>query len=101
MRVRSKVTYCAALVLLFATPASGQQKNPQANQGTQQDSAWAQIKQLEWKLGPTQATIAGVATITVPTDSAFLSSAGTRRFLELQGNLAADNNYTFAPNDLS
>src|SRR5207247_5918578 len=32
---------------------------------------------------------------------AFLESAGTRRFLELQGNLGFDKGYTFAPNDIS
>src|ERR1700730_18576391 len=66
-----------------------------------QDNLWAQIEKLDWKLGQNQGDIAGTATIVVPKGSAFLSSAGTRRFLELQGNLGGDNGFTFAPGDIS
>jgi uncharacterized membrane-anchored protein len=62
---------------------------------------WAELKKLDWKFGPTQGAIAAVANMAVPKDSVFLGAAGTRRFLELNGNLAADNEYTFAPSDLS
>jgi uncharacterized membrane-anchored protein len=78
-----------------------QQPSAPAQQPSPQDGLWAQITKLDWKLGPTQGDIAGVAAIVVPTGSAFLSSAGTRRFLELQGNLGSDNGFTFAPGDIS
>jgi uncharacterized membrane-anchored protein len=78
-----------------------QQPSAPAQQPSPQDSLWAQIEKLDWKLGPNQGDIAGTATIVVPKGSAFLSSAGTRRFLELQGNLGVDNGFTFAPGDIS
>ena len=65
------------------------------------DQAWAEIKKLDWKFGPTQGDIATVATIGVPKDAVFLGSVGSRRFLELNGNLVGDGNYTFAPSNLS
>jgi uncharacterized membrane-anchored protein len=42
-----------------------------------------------------------ILTIFVPKGSAFLGSAGTRRFLEIQGNLGVDDAFTFAPNDIA
>jgi uncharacterized membrane-anchored protein len=78
-----------------------QQPSAPAQQPSPQDALWAQIEKLDWKLGPNQGDIGGTATIVVPKGSAFLSSAGTRRFLELQGNLGVDNSFTFAPGDIS
>jgi uncharacterized membrane-anchored protein len=78
-----------------------QQPSAPAQQPSPQDGLWAQIKKLDWKLGPNQGDIGGTATIFVPKGSAFLSSAGTRRFLELNGNLGIDNGFTFAPLDIS
>lgn len=71
-----------------------------AQQGSN-DQTWAEINKLDWKFGPTQGDIATVASIGVAKDSVFLGSAGSRRFLELNGNLAGDGNYTFAPKSLS
>jgi uncharacterized membrane-anchored protein len=65
------------------------------------DQVWAEIKKLDWKFGPTQGDIATVASMSVPKDSVFLGSVGSRRFLELNGNLGSDGNYTFAPGSLS
>jgi uncharacterized membrane-anchored protein len=87
----------AALVLILVAPALGQ---PNGTQPTAQNELWAQVEKLDWKSGPTQGVVAGVATIAVPSGWAFLGSPGTRRFLELQGNLASDNNFTFVPNDI-
>ncbi len=114
MGAKSKLSCIVVLLLFIAAPVLGQQKsapaqqngpraqqpNAPAPQQSPQDSLWAQIEKLDWKLGPTQGDIAGIATIIVPKGSAFLSSAGTRRFLELQGNLGNDNSFTFAPNDI-
>jgi uncharacterized membrane-anchored protein len=80
---------------------SAQQPSAPAEVPSSQDGTWAQIAKLDWQLGPDRDDIAGVATIVVPKGSAFLSSAGTRRFLELQGNLGDDHGFTFAPVDIS
>jgi uncharacterized membrane-anchored protein len=74
--------------------AAAQQKAPENDVG-------AQIAKLDWKLGPGQGDIGAVASIAVPQGSLFLDPAGTRRFLELLGNLGSDNNYTFGPRDLN
>lgn len=63
------------------------------------DQTWDEIKRLDWQfngVGP----IGAEASIQIPADHAFLGSAGTRRFLELNGNLPSDNKYTIAPQDL-
>ena len=90
------------------SPAAAQQSAPVQQSGTPpaqqpnpEAALWAQIKKLDWKLGPANGDIGGTATIAVPKGSAFLDSADTRRFLELQGNLGVDNSYTFAPGDIS
>src|SRR3954451_75684 len=82
------------LALLTISPVLGQQKSAPVQ--TQPDDVWAQLTKLDWKRGPTQGGIASVATIAVPKGSAFLGSTGTRRFLELEGNVGSDNGYTFA-----
>jgi uncharacterized membrane-anchored protein len=88
---------CVVFFSLLAAPGRAQQNNSNANTGA---DTWLQIKKLDWQFGPTQGSIAGTATILVPKDSVFLGSTGTRRFLELQGNLANDDNFTFAPGNL-
>jgi len=93
MKPETLVAWISALCLLVAAPAFAQQKSAPVQQPSAQDSLWAQIEKLDWKLGPTQGSIASVATITVPKGSAFLASAGSRRFLELQGNPGADGRY--------
>jgi uncharacterized membrane-anchored protein len=80
--------------------APAQQPSAPAQQPSAQDEQWAQLAKLDWKIGPTQGDIAGIAAIVVPKDLVFLSSAGTRRFLELMGNLGVDDNFTFAPSNL-
>jgi len=79
--------------LFFASSVIAQQSS--------NDRVWAELKKLDWTFGPAQGDIATVASISVPRDSVFLGSAGSRRFLELQGNLGGDGNYTFAPSSLS
>jgi uncharacterized membrane-anchored protein len=74
--------------------AAAQQKAPETDFLTQ-------VSKLDWKFGPAQGDIGAIASITVPQGSLFLGPAGTRRFLELQGNLGSDNDYTFGPRDLS
>jgi uncharacterized membrane-anchored protein len=114
MRVGTKLSYLV-VSLLVAAPALAQQKGAPAGQRSPpaqqpsapvpqqsaQDQLWAKIEKLDWRIGPNQGDIAGVATIVIPKGSAFLGSAGTRQFLELQGNLGSDNGFTFAPNDIA
>ncbi len=110
MRVGFGLPCLVILSFVIAEPGMAQKSTPSpqksapalpAQQPSPQDNLWAQIEKLDWKLGPNQGDIAGTATIVVPKGSAFLGSAGTRRFLELQGNLGDDNSFTFAPGDLS
>jgi uncharacterized membrane-anchored protein len=98
MWFRIQVLCVLAAAFLAVAPGVAQQNNSidRAN-----DDLWSQIKKLDWKFGPTTGKIAGAATIVVPRDAVFLSSSGTRRFLELQGNVGSDDNFTFAPSDLS
>jgi uncharacterized membrane-anchored protein len=96
-----RIAFITALSLLTVSPVMGQQKSAPVQQPAPPDDTWAQVKKLDWKLGPTQGAVASVATISVPQGSAFLGSAGTRLFLELQGNLGSDGGYTLAPNDIS
>ena len=86
----------ARLFVVVIGFAAAQQKAPD-----NENSVLAQISKLDWKFGPTQGDIGAVASIAVPQGSLFLGAAGTRRFLELQGNLSSDNDYTFGPRDLS
>ena len=120
MRVGFGLPWLVVLSFVIVDPGMAQQKSTPSQQKSApaqqnapvqqpsapaqpsaQDNLWAQIEKLDWKLGPNQGDIAGTATIVVPKGSAFLSSAGTRRFLELQGNLGVDDGYTFAPGDIS
>jgi uncharacterized membrane-anchored protein len=96
MRIKLYIA-CFGLLFLFAIDCARAQQKPAV---TSRDSLWDQIEKLDWKLGPTQGAIAGVATISVPQGSAFLESSASRRFLELQGNIGADGTYTFAPSDV-
>lgn len=91
-----RIRFFLALVfsLLFVGAGVAQQRSAETD-------FWGQINKLDWKFGPTQGNIGGIASLSVPNDSVFLSSIDTRRFLELQGNLGSDGNYTFAPKNLS
>jgi uncharacterized membrane-anchored protein len=94
MGVRVRVFLALVCLLSGIGFAAAQQKAPE-------NDVWTQITKLDWKFGPTQGNIGTVASIDVPQGSVFLGQTDTRRFLELQGNLGADNNYTFGPRNLS
>ena len=70
MRAKFGFEYLA-LFLFMAAPAMGQQKAAPVQQPTTRDELLAQIKKLDWKPGPTQGSIAGIATIVVPQGSVF------------------------------
>jgi uncharacterized membrane-anchored protein len=58
-----------------------------------------EINRLNWQFTG-QGRIGNQASIPIPPGYEFLGSSGTRRFLELNGNLPDDNSYTIAPKDL-
>jgi uncharacterized membrane-anchored protein len=94
MGLRVRVFLALVCLLSGIGFAAAQQKAPESD-------VWTQITKLDWKFGPTQGSIGAIASIDVPQGFVFLGQADTRRFLELQGNLGADNNYTFGPRNLS
>jgi len=59
------------------------------------------ISELDWKVGPTKGFIGKKATIQVPKGYVFLGSKDTRKLMEIMENIPGDNEYVFAPIDLS
>jgi uncharacterized membrane-anchored protein len=86
---RSSCIALGVLALLTGTAHS---------QSTSSDAYWAEVNKLHWQFGG-PGHIGSQATIQIPTGYAFLESSGTRRFLELNGNLPEDGNYIIAPKD--
>lgn len=82
--------FAAASVALFFTTASA---------CAQTNDLWDQIKRLNWQFNGV-GQIGSQATIQIPAGYVFLGAAGTRRFLELNGNLPKDDDYTVGPKDL-
>ena len=52
---------------------------------------------LAWQIGPTTGAIGDKATIAVPAGYGFLGAADTKKFLELNHNLASGREYLLAP----
>src|SRR5947199_4583091 len=85
---------CALVLLVAASaPSMGQQSQ-------EPESIDTQIKNLGWKIGPSEGKIAGRATIVIPAKYRFLGAADTSKFLTLQRNLPTTDSYTFAPDNL-
>lgn len=59
------------------------------------------LLQLAWQMGPGQASIGDKGTINIPEGFAFLGAADTKKFMELNQNLAADDEYLIAPKSLA
>jgi uncharacterized membrane-anchored protein len=89
----SKVVGTFLLLVAASAPSMGQEPGGQ-------DSVGAQIRNLGWKVGPSEGKIAGRATIVIPANYRFLGAADTSKFLTLQRNLPTSDSYTFAPDDL-
>ena len=66
---------------------------------TTNDPYWTELKKLNWQFNGA-GHIGPQATIQIPDGYVFLGASGTRRFLELNGNLPADNHYTIGPRNL-
>jgi len=74
------------IALLFTVPAQAE------------DSP---LSKLAWQFGPTEGVIGDKATIKIPKGYAFLGAADTKKFMEMNQNLAGNNEYLLAPSDLS
>jgi len=85
---------CTLLLLVAATAPSAAQQSEGENIGSQ-------IRNLGWKVGPSEGKVAGRATIVIPANHGFLGAADTSKFLTLMRNLPRTDSYTFAPNDLN
>jgi len=59
------------------------------------------IAELDWKIGPTEGSIGKEAKIQVPEGYVFLGSRDTKKLMEMMQNVPGDNEYVFAPDDLS
>jgi uncharacterized membrane-anchored protein len=68
-------------------------------QSSQGNDVWDALNRLSWQFDGT-GRIGEIAQIAVPDGHAFLGAADTKRFLELNRNIAADNQYAIAPKDL-
>lgn len=66
-----------------------------------QDSAMREVLSLSWQRGPTDGRIGAIASLKIPDGLLFLDSAGTRRFLELNGNPPRDDHFTLSAPDFS
>jgi uncharacterized membrane-anchored protein len=95
-RPRGVLTLVALLVAVLAAAPPGAAQQPA--DGAQ---VAREIAGLGWQRGPTEARIGTTATLKVPEGQAFLDAAGTRRFLELNGNPPRDGRYALAAEDLS
>ena len=61
----------------------------------------AEMRKLAWQNGPTEAPVAGKASVKIPKDYVYLDEQNTRRFLELNGNPPDDRHYLIAPKSLN
>jgi uncharacterized membrane-anchored protein len=68
-------------------------------QAANTNDTWDQVNRLNWQFTGA-GRIGDQAAIIIPSGYAFLGSADTRRFLELNGNLPHDNRYTIGPKNL-
>jgi len=81
-----------------AWPASA---HAQDNQQQAQADLVRQVEALNWVHGPATVPIADEANIRIPKGVRYLDSAGTSKFLQLNGNPSIDNDFTVAPERLN
>jgi uncharacterized membrane-anchored protein len=86
------VRVCAVPLLLLAVGTA-------YSQPAQKNDFWDNLNKLHWQFSGT-GRIGEQASIQIPNELAFLGAADTKRFLELNGNLPHDNQYTISPKDL-
>ena len=59
------------------------------------------LAELDWQVGPTEGSIGNKAKIHVPDGYVFLGKEDTKKLMEIMENIPGENEYVFAPNDLS
>lgn len=59
------------------------------------------LAELDWQVGPTEGSISNKAKIHVPDGYVFLGKEDTKKLMEMMENIPGENEYVFAPNDLS
>jgi uncharacterized membrane-anchored protein len=69
------------------------------SQPAKSNDPWPELNKLSWEYNGS-GHLGQQASIQIPVGYAFLGASGTKRFLELNGNLPVENEYTFAPKDL-
>jgi uncharacterized membrane-anchored protein len=74
---------------------------PQPAEQTTGNTFADQLRALDWVKGPTTVTVAGNSKLTVPAGYIFLDSAGTRKFNELNQNIAGETEVLIAPENLA
>jgi uncharacterized membrane-anchored protein len=88
---------CSVRPMWAAEPAP----NPAAAAQDGAASSFAQqLRALNWQSGPTTVPVAGNSRLVVPKGFLFLDATGTRRFNELNQNLAGNTEVMIAPDDL-
>jgi uncharacterized membrane-anchored protein len=87
------LTRTCAILGLFLTIGTAH------SQSAKNNDPWEALNKLHWQFSGS-GRIGEQASIQIPTDHAFLGATDTRRFLELNGNLPVDNEYTIARKDL-
>ena len=75
------------IALCLLSPAHAAEPNP--------------LSRLAWQFGPGQGAIGDKATINIPKGYAFLGAEDTKKFMEMNQNIAGDNEYVLAPQSLT
>jgi uncharacterized membrane-anchored protein len=89
-----------ALILALSLLCSGSAW-PQPAEPPAGNSFTDQLRALNWVKGPTTVTVAGNSKLTVPEGYIFLDAAGTRKFNELNQNIAGETEVLIAPENLA
>lgn len=88
---------CCAFTAIAQPPANPDQQKAQEQKAQE---LMRQVESLNWVHGPATVPIGNEATVRIPKGVRYLDNAGTSKFLQLNGNPSADNDYTIAPEEL-
>lgn len=89
----------AVLLLAGNVPAAAQTGNADELTPDQQNFI-NELRKLHWVKGPTSVTVAGNSTLAIPEGYVFLQAGETKKFLELNQNLASGREVMVAPSSL-
>lgn len=83
-----------ATSMMLASPVLAQEQD---NQRQAQVDLARRVEALDWVHGPATVPIGSQANVRIPKGVRYLGPAGTSAFLQLNGNPAAEHDYTIAP----